>query len=74
MEHFEIVKIEKRGTESSEQKYVGTEKFGNGNSETASSTIGNCDIENFLIGSFDAENPAICNSEIETSKWKVFEL
>lgn len=74
MEHFEIVKIEERGTESSEQNYVETAKFGNGNSEIASSTTGNCEIENFLIDSFDVENSMICDSEIGTSKWKVFEL
>lgn len=74
MEHFEIVKIEERDTESSEQNYVETETFGNGNSEIASSTTGNCEIENFLIDSFDVENTAICDSEIGTSKWKVFEL
>lgn len=74
VDDFAIVKIEERGTEGSEQKYVGTERFGNGNSETATSTTGNCEIENFLIGSFDVENLVICNSEIETFKWKVFEL
>lgn len=68
MEHFEIVKIEERDTESSEQNYVETETFGNGNFEIASSTTGNCEIENFLIDSFDVENTATLKLGLPSGK------